>query len=241
VPSTKSRESGRKKQKAAEPTFACGFCNKEFKRENSLAVHMCPQKMRNSSKDDKNSRMAFRIWLRYYEVSMRQTNKTWDDFIRSQFYNDFLKIGKHINEINAVNTPQFIDFLIRSGIPLTKWTHQAVYETYIRELTKKETPDAAIERCISLMQQWAGSTGEHWADFFRKVAPAQATLWIKSGRLSPWVIYLSGSSAELFDRMSPEQLGMVRGYLDPSFWSIKIDRHKDEADFFRQVLDEAGV
>jgi hypothetical protein len=239
VVSTRSPSS--RKKPSADPVFGCGFCKKEFKRENSLVVHMCPIKQRDLHREDKASRMAFRVWLRYYEVAMKQTNKTWDDFIRSQFYNDFLKVGKHINEINAVNTAAFIDFLIRSGIPLNRWTHEAVYETYIRELTKKETPDAAIERCISLMQQWAGSTGEHWSDFFRMVSPAQATLWIKSGRLSPWVIYISGSSSLLFNRMSPEQLAMVKGYLDPSFWSIKIDRHSDEVDFFRQVLDEAGV
>jgi hypothetical protein len=225
----------------AEPVFACGYCKKTFKRENSLAVHMCPIKGRDMDRENKDSRMGFRVWLRYYELSMKQTNKTWDDFIRSQFYNDFLRVGKHITEINAVNTPQFIDFLIRSGMPLAKWTHQAVYETYIRELSKKESPDAAIERCITLMQTWAGATGEHWSDFFRLVAPAQATLWIKSGRLSPWVIYISGSATELFNRMSPEQLAMVKGYLDPNFWSIKIDRHKDEVEFFRQLLSEAGV
>lgn len=202
---------------------------------------MCVKKQRDLDRQDKNSRMAFRVWLRYYELSMKQNNKTWDDFIGSQFYNDFLRVGKYINEVNAVNIPQFIDFLVRSSIPLKKWTHESVYETYIRELTKKETPDAAIERCLNLMQQWAGATGEHWADFFRKVGPAQATLWIKSGRLSPWVIYISGSSHELFDRMSSEQLQMVQSYLDPVFWSLKIDRHNDEVEFFRRVLDEAGV
>lgn len=240
MPSTKTPGS-RKKKSEAEAGFACGFCNKVFARENTLAVHMCAIKHRDMQRDDKDSRMAYRVWSRYYEVAMNQKNKPWSDFIRSQFYADFYKVGKHINEINAVNTPQFIDFLIRSAIPLKKWTHQAVYETYIRELTKKETPGAAIERCINLMQQWAGSTGEHWADFFRKVSASQATLWIMSGRLSPWVIYLSGSSSELFQRMSAEQMRMVRSYIDPDFWSIKIDRHKDEVEFFRSVLDEAGV
>ncbi len=240
MPSTKTPVSSRKKR-SAEPEFVCSFCKKVFQRENTLAVHMCPIKHRDMQKEDKDVRMAFRVWLRYYELTMNKPNKTWADFIQSRYYTDFFKVGKHINEINAVNAPQFIDFLIRSGIPIKKWTHQVVYETYIRELTKKETPGAAVERCINLMQQWSGSTGEHWADFFRKVAPPQATLWIMSGRLSPWVIYLSGSADQLFNRMTPEQLGMVKGYIDPSFWAHKIDRHADEVEFFRSVLNEAGV
>lgn len=231
--------SKRRSKKTAK--FDCAFCGHSYVLETSLAVHMCEVKRRNDDKDNKHAKMAFRVWLRYYELCMNSRNKTWDDFIRSRYYADFYKVGKYINEINAVSIPMFIDFLVKSGTPIKKWTHQAVYETYLGELSKKETPDVAIERCINLMQQWAGSSGEHWSDFFRKVAPAQATLWIKSGRLSPWVIYISGSSADLFSRMSPEQMSMIKTCLDPAFWEIKINRYKDEVGFYKKILDEAGL
>jgi hypothetical protein len=240
MPSTPSPA---RRKKAAEPEgHTCGYCNKTFRLENSLVVHLCPIKQRDISRDEKVSRMAVRVYIRFYELNaQRGKPKTWDEFIRSRYYNDFWKVGRYICDINAVNTPQFIDFLIRSSLPLKEWTSPAVYETYVRELNKKESPSAAVERNILLMQQWAADTGESWTDFFRKVAPAQATMWIKSGRISPWVLYISGSAPDLFERMSPEQLGMVRGYLDPSFWEIMINRHKEDVEFLRQVLDEAGV
>lgn len=201
---------------------------------------MCSIKERDSRKEDKVSRMAFRVFARFYEFSSRQ-QKTWNDFIRSRYYNDFYRVGKYIIDINAVNTPQFIEFLVRSSLPIQDWTKPPVYETYIRELNKKETPEAAVERNVFLMQQWATETGNHWADFFRKISPAQATMWIKAGRISPWVLYITPSAAGLFERMSPEQLDMVRGYLDPKFWEIKLQRHQEDVEYLRKVLEEAGV
>lgn len=204
-------------------------------------VHMCVTKQRNASKNEKDVRMAFNIWLRFYQLTCKTQTKTWDDFIRSKYYNSFMKVGKYITELNAVNTALFIDFLINSALPVDKWTNKSVYETYIRELSKKETPDAAVERSIALMQAWAATTGEEWNTFFRNVAPTQATMWINSGRLSPWVLYIANGGLDLLDRLSPEQLKLVGPVIDPSFWSIKMDRHADDVVYLRTVLDGAGL
>lgn len=201
---------------------------------------MCSIKERDLRKEDKVSRMGFRVFSRFYEFSTRKP-KSWDEYIRSRYYNDFYRVGKYIIDINAVNTPQFIEFLIRSTLPMRDWTSPAVYETYIRELNKKESPEAAVERNIFLMQQWATETGNHWTEFFREISPAQATMWIRSGRISPWVLYITTSAAGLFDRMSPEQLDMVRGYLDPNFWEVKLRKHQEDVEYLRTVLEEAGV
>ena len=54
-------------------------------------------------------------------------------------------------------------YVIKSGVKFDKWTSDAVYETYIRELNikkkqpnDKEVKDRLVERGIleSLMQQW---------------------------------------------------------------------------------------
>jgi hypothetical protein len=228
------------KNKVDQTKHACGFCGKVFSHERTLQVHMCSIKERDLARDEKYPRMGFRVFYRFFVFTTKKT-KTWDEFIRSRYYNDFYRVGKYIVEINAVNTPQFIDFLIRSTLPIKQWIDPVVYETYVRELNKKENVEAAVERNILLMQQWASQTENHWTDFFRKVSPAQATMWIKAGRISPWVIYITDSAAGLFERMSPEQLNMVKGYLDPSFWEIKIRNHKEDTDRIRMILEEAGV
>lgn len=229
-----------KPRKKAEPEFFCGFCKKEFKSERTLMTHMCVKKGRELEKDDKNVRMGLRVYARFFELVQR-SKKSWDDFLQSQYYNDFVKVGRHIIDTNPVNTPQFIDFLCTSTRPVKEWCTQAMYETYIRELTKRESPDAAVERNILLMQQWATATENHWTDFFRLVAPSQATLWIKTGRISPWVVYICESSDALLNRMSPEQFTMIQTALDPDFWKLKMDKYQEDVDFFRKTFREVGL
>jgi hypothetical protein len=226
----------------AEAEFKCGFCNKEFVAERTLMTHMCVKKLRDLDRDEKYSRMALHIYRKFHEANWKhQKEKTWGDFINSRYYNEFVKVGKYIQEINAISPMLFIDFLIRSRQTVNKWTNPVMYETFVRELTKNESPDAAVKRNILLMEQWATETGNHWTDFFREVSPAQATLWIKNGRISPWVLYISSSSQDLFERLSPEQINIVGKYLDPGFWEARMQRHKEEIDFLRTVFDEAGV
>jgi hypothetical protein len=202
---------------------------------------MCPIKLRDMDRDEKHVRYALQIYVRFYKANYKGPEKTWSEFIRSKFYNDFVKVGRYIQEINAINAMQFVDFLVRSTLPVTKWTSPTVYETFVRELTKKESPEAAVERNILLMQQWASDSGNHWTEFFEKISPAQATLWIANGRISPWVIYICSSSQSLFGRFSDEQLNIVSKYIDPEFWTVRMNRHKDEVDFLRSVFEEAGV
>lgn len=242
MPSTKKKGPSKKAAASPDTGFPCGFCKKSFRSEQTLMVHLCVGKQRELEKDEKHVRFGLQVYRRFYEFHVKTKEpKTWTDFRQSKFYNDFVKVGRYISEINAVNTSEFVDYLVKSGIKVDKWTHPIVYETYIREWVKKETPGAAVQRNMLLMIQWATETGHDWRDFFRKVSPAQATLWIKTGRISPWVLLLCGSSQELIDRFSPEQLSIVSKYLDPGFWEIKMAKHKEDVEYLVNLFAEEGV
>lgn len=203
---------------------------------------MCEKRRRYADRDHKHVRMGFFAYGRFYEVNYRgKKQKTFDEFVDSRFYSGFVAFGRYLDEINAINPMAFIDYLIKLGEPLDKWRSPVVYETYVRELNKRESPDAAVERNILLMQQWSVDSGEHWTDFFRKIKPPLATLWIKSGRISPWVLYVATSATDLFDRMSDEQMQLVESVLDPAFWRGKMRTHQHEVAQIKAILDEAGV
>jgi hypothetical protein len=239
MPSKPKKQTKTKKQ---EPEFKCGFCDKPMVFESGIIKHLCVGKQRDQEKDEKHIRYAYQVYRKFYAANWKgQKEKGWGDFIKSRFYNDFVKVGRYIQDINAINAPQFVDFLVRSSLPVKQWTSPVVYETFVHELTKKESPGAAVERNILLMQQWATDTGNNWTDFFKKVSPAQATLWIKTGRISPWVIYICASSENLLMRLSDEQVEIVSKYIDPEFWAVRMQGHKDEVEFLRAVFDEAGV
>lgn len=235
----KSRKNGQSENK--EEGFECGFCGKVLKTEANLIAHMCEKKQRWLNKDDKTTRTAFQVYKAFFEFNYKQKKSvTMEEFLSSRYYGDFMKVGRHILNVNAINPKMFIEFLIKSGLPITQWSSQAVYETYVRELAKKETPEAAVERNLLLMEQWAKQSGEVLTDFFRNVSPALATTWIQSGRISPWVLYAAPSAEDLFARMSEEQLDLVARNIDPKFWGAKFDKHAEDVENIRAVLLGSG-
>lgn len=224
-----------------EETFRCEWCKKDFVREKSFINHLCEKKRRWLWKDERYIRIGFMAFQRFYELSLKSKKlKKYEDFMESQYFTAFTKFGRHIENINAIEVSGFVDFLIKGNVKLDDWTNDVWYESWTRELSKKESPDRAIERNILLMEQWGRETGENWVDFFRKVATPRAVEWIRKGRISPWLLFLDVGQP-LFDRMTDEQLGMVKEWINPLYWRSKLRDHSDDVEQIKVILQEAGV
>ena len=204
---------------------------------------MCEQKRRFTNKDSKYVRLGFLAYNRFYEISQAVGSKkrTYESFAKSSYYTAFTKFGKHIIDVNAIDPEKFIDFVITSGVKLDKWCSDAVYETYIRELNKKETAERAVERGILLMQQWGMENDRPYNVFFREISKPRAIHWIKSGRISPWIIFNSTSGSELLNSFNDHELNLVNEYLEPTFWSRKFQVRNEDVLFVKQVLETAKI
>lgn len=221
----------------------CDFCKKSFSKESSLLAHACEKRRRWMMRDEKYVKLGFFSYQRFYHLtysSRKNKEQTYEQFSNSSFFSAFVVFGKYLLSINAIDCEGFIDSLIKNQVKLANWIHPQFYEAWIRELGRKESSDRAVERNILLMRQWELDTGEPWSDFFRKVNPQLATKWIKSGRISPWLLYC-GFGNDLFSRMSDEQLDLVKDLLDPEFWLKKINSNQDDVQQIKSILQEAGV
>lgn len=186
--------------------------------------------------------MAFVVFKKFYDTNFRSMKqRTYEDFMESTHFTAFAKFGKYLLDIQAINPEAFVEFLLKAQVPMKNWTMPFVYEQYVRELNKKESAENAMERNILLMQQWETDSGMPWTEFFKQVSPNLATAYIRSGRLSPWVLYTASTSNELLERMSEEQLKMIEQYVDPRFWQRKFEEQPDDVTFIRELLKEAGV
>lgn len=222
--------------------FECQYCQKKFKGEKTLMVHVCEPKRRYMNKNEKYSRLAFYALNRFYEMTQAVGKQIeFDMFAKSKFYLGFTKFGKHIININAINPEEYIDFVIRNSVKLDKWTSDSVYETYIQELNRKESADRAVERSILLMQKWGEEYDRPFNTFFKEVSKPLAIHYIKSGRLSPWVIFNSDNGAELIDSFSDEELIIINDYLEPAFWSRKFNARVEDVQFVKMILNKAGI
>jgi hypothetical protein len=210
--------------------------------EGRLFAHACEKKRRWLAKDDKSYKMAFIIFSKFYSISypMMKT-RTYRDFINSSLFTAFAKFGKYLIEIQAINPDSFVVFLIKSQAPMKNWTMPFVYEQFVRDLNKREPAASAMERNILLMQQWELDSGIPWTEFFKQVSTSLAIIYIRSGRLSPWVLYTANTAVYLLDRMSEEQLQMIERCVDPRFWTRKFIEFPDDTNFVRELLLEVGV
>jgi len=225
--------------------LVCEFCNKKFVQHKSFINHTCKKKQRWFRQNEPENRFGFLAWNRFYQLNSYNKTEQWKNsyknFIDSRYYESFVKFGKHIRDINAINPKKFIDYVIKNTIPIDRWTQDYIYEQYVRELTRQETGEDALERNILLMNEWSMSTGENWFDFFRMVNPNQGTLWIKSGRISPWVLYNADSSVDFLERCSPEQLSIIKDCAPPGPWKIKFSKNRETCTFIRNTLRESGI
>lgn len=232
-------------EKARSIKHECEFCKRTFVKELNLINHSCEKKRRWHQRGEPHATYGFLAWTRFYElnasIGKKKEKLTYREFIDNQFYNAFSKFGRHLRDLNAIEPAKFIDYVIKNNLPIDKWTHDFVYEQYIRELTKKENAEEAFERNVMLMNEWAIQNGEKWTDFFKKINPNQAVTWIKTGRISPWVLYNVDSASILIERCSPEQISIIKEYASPGPWKLKFKKDPDGCNFIRETTRNVGM
>ena len=127
--------------------YKCPYCGKEFTKERTLQVHLCEPKRRYLQKDEKWVVNAFMVFQRFYEIHQHNSKtKTYDDFVKSSYYNAFVKFGRFIMHINPLYPDKYIDFVLKSKIKLDHWARDDLYETYLIEAIKTEPVEAALQR-----------------------------------------------------------------------------------------------
>jgi len=223
--------------------FKCKYCPATFVKETTLSAHMCERKRRLLAEHNRENQIALQIWLKFLKFTTPNSKKqkTYSDFISSRVYTGFVKFARHVIDLNPYDFESFIDFVFRYGVKLDDWCKAYVYEAWIREYNKKETVDRAAERSILLMRTWAETTGEDWHKFFKLVNTNQAVHWIRTGRISPWVLYATKAGESLVDRFNAEQIEMVAEYIEPKHWQFKVARQADDANWIEKTFDNAGI
>lgn len=221
----------------------CKYCKKTFVKESTLLSHACEKKRRMMAEHDKPNRLAFNVWrkfLKYCTPSARK-EKTYEDFVNSNVYTGFVKFARHVIDLNPHSVDDFVDFVIRNSVKLDDWTKIWVYEAWIREVSKKESVDRAVERSVLLMKTWSEREQENWTDFFVRVNTNQAVHWIRTGRISPWVLFSTDAGQALVNRFNEEQLELIVEYIEPKYWQFKVARQREDSAWVQGVFNSAGI
>lgn len=225
-----------------ELNYKCEYCQKLFAKEKTLAVHVCEQKRRYLSKDEKHVQAGLMTYQRFYDITQKgKTNKTFDDFVSSPYYTAFVKFGSFMINTAPIYPERFVDFVIKSGVKLDHWCRDELYDSYLMELIKIEPADGAIQRTIKTMMDWADNNQASWEHYFAYVNLNRATHDIKEGLISPWLVLNTKSGKEMLSRMNDEQLEIISTIIDPQFWIKKFKTYPADLELVKDIIKEAKI
>jgi hypothetical protein len=225
-----------------ELSYKCEYCQKCFAKEKTLAVHVCEQKRRHLSKNDKHVQAGLLTYQRFYDITQKgKSQKSFDDFASSSYYTAFVKFGSFLVNTAPVYPERFVDFVVKSGVKLDHWCRDNLYEQYIYELIRVEPAEPAIQRTIQTMMDWADKNSASWEHYFQYANLNRATHDIKEGLISPWVLFNSKSGKDMLRRMNDEQLEIVGPFVDPQFWIKRFNTLPADLELVKDLIREAKI
>lgn len=224
-----------------EPQHTCRYCEKTFRRPESLAVHVCEPKRRYQEQQEVGVQLGLQCYLKFYESTQGSAKlKTFDDFARSPYYRAFVKFGRYCVDIKAINVARFIDWLLKHNKKIDHWCRDSIYGEYITDYVRSESTADALARAIEEAMTWAEETGNPDRDYLRYGNTNRVCYAITTGKISPWVLYNCGSGMTLLENLSQEQIAMIWPMIDSDFWQRKFRDYRADAEYAREILTKAG-
>ena len=220
----------------------CEYCNTGYTKESTLLVHMCEPKRRWLQKDEKRVRYGLYAFQRFYKLSAgTKKEKTYEDFVRSSYYNAFVKFGSFVSNVRPLYPERYIDYVVTSGVKLDHWCREEMYEKYALELILKEDVTTALERSVQTMVDWAEENNSLWNHYFHYVSLNRAVWHIKDGKISPWLILNCKSGKDMLSKFNDEQLGMIYHVINPEHWALRFKRQQKDVQLVKEVAKESKL
>jgi len=203
---------------------------------------MCEPKRRWLQKDEKRVQVGFYAFQRFYKLSAGHKNeKTYEDFVKSSFYNAFVKFGSFVNNVRPLYPDKYVDYVVTSNVKLDHWCRDEMYEKYANELIRKEGVETALERSIDTMVKWAEEKGSQYNHYFLYASTNKITWDIKDGKISPWLVLNCKTGKQALSKFNDEQLNMLTVVLDPKHWALRFKRQPKDVELVKNIAQEAKL
>lgn len=230
------------KMSSSEKPYVCEYCNTGYTRETTLAVHMCQPKRRALQKNEKRVQLGLYAFNQFYKLSAgTKTQKTYQDFCKSPYYNAFVKFGSFVNNVRPLYPEKYVDYVVTSGVKLDHWCREEMYEKYALGLIKKEGVQTALERSIITMMEWADENNSIWNHYFNYVSLNRAIYHIKDGKISPWLILNCKSGKQMLGKFNDEQLEIIYNVMDPQHWARRFQKQINDVETVKEVVKESNL
>tara|TARA_B100000683_G_C12262076_1_gene462031 strand:- start:196 stop:636 length:441 start_codon:yes stop_codon:yes gene_type:complete len=143
--------------------------------------------------------------------------------------------------INPIYPEKYIDYVLQSKIKLDHWARDDLYEAYLIDTLKREPIEAALQRSIANMMDWANEQNAQWSDYFRLVNTNRAVQHIQQGKISPWLLLGCSAGKKMLKSFSDEQLQMTQRFINPEYWANKFKSFPADYMLVQDTAKEARI
>lgn len=222
--------------------FSCEFCNRIFVKESTIFTHVCEQKRRYKEKERPGNRLGHQAFIQFYKTNTASKKvKTYEDFMKSQYYTAFVKFGNYCVDANVLNPPRYIDWLLKNNYPIDgSWISDKTYSLFLTQYLREEDPYDAIARSIETTIALAEKEQIQGKDYLRYGNSNRICYAITTGKISPWLLYQSDSGKEFLDNLDETQVKMIFDYINPQLWAVKFKRDISKIKEIQELLNNAG-
>jgi len=222
-------------------TYTCQFCQKDFIKESSLAVHSCEPRRRRQEQSERGVQLGLQAYLKFFELTQGSARlKTFDDFANSPYYKAFVKFGRYCVDIRAINPARFIEYVLKQNKKIDHWCRDSIYTEYLLDYLRIENVNDALARAIEFGITWQEQTSNPAHDCLRYGNSNAMCHAITAGRVSPWIIYNSDSGQQFLSELTTEQIAMIWSYIDSDFWMKKFQDYPADQEYAKDILKKAG-
>lgn len=229
----------------SKPSYKCRYCGKEYSKESTLAAHLCEQKRRFQQEKETGVQLGLRAYLRFYEITQGSARlKSYEDFATSPYYNAFVRYGRYLVNIRAVNTASFTDWLLKNNKKLDYWCKDTLYNEWLLDYLRREAVQDALERGLKEMQDYADSHPElanGFTDYFRYGNVNRILHHITTGRISPWILFNCETGREFLSSLGDQQVAIIAEYIAPDYWQKKFKDYLADTEWVKEVLTQARL
>ena len=228
----------------SSPNFKCKYCEREFRKESTLAAHLCEPKRRWQQETETGVQFGLRAYLQFYETTQGSAQlKSYMDFVASPYYNAFVRFGRHLVAIRCINSNSYTAWLLKNNKKLDHWCQDKFYEEWLHEYVKKEAVQDALERGLKTMEEYAnGDSGlASYSHYFKYGNHNRICHHITTGRTSPWIVFNCRSGIEFLESISAEHLAIVLPWIDPDYWNRKFKDYVADVEWCKHILGAAGL
>jgi len=225
--------------------FKCRYCEKDFRKESTLAVHLCENKRRWQQERESGVQLGLQAYLRFYEITQGSARlKSYADFVASPYYNAFVKFGRYCQNIRCINFNNYLEWLLKNNKKIDNWCSDRLYEEWLPGYLQREAVQDALERALKEMQTYADDHPDlrnGFTDYFKYANSNRICHHITTGRISPWIVFNCSTGVEFLEQLTEEQIQIVLPWIDPDHWQRKFKDYMADTEWVKDILVKAGL